>query len=750
MDGGDLVVARTHGVQAQRAPLFGRESETAELAGVVMADRLVTVAGPPGCGKTRLSVEVAARVGSSLTDGSRLVEVASITDPRLLDEVTARALGIPDDPPRPLAETLTESLADMELLLVLDNCEHLVDAAAGLVERVVGTCPAVRIVVTSRIPLGLPGERVWQLRTLDLDAAVELFCHRARRAATNFVVGTAGRNLVEDICDRLDRLPLAVELTAAWAHVLSPAQILDRLDQALPLLRARDRATSARHETMEATVDWSRRLLSSAAQRLFEELSIFTGGFDLEAAEAVATPGSDVLAGVASLVEHSLLTVEPAVEAPMRYRMLEPVRQCGATALAERGDSDALRWRHAEHFSELARQCEADLRGSRRASALSRLAQEDANLLQAMEWARRERSERGMWLCVPLASVREVRGRVNDGRACLDEMLAIDAAPKDLRASALARAARLAWRQRDYEQAGLWLEESLEIERSRGERLRVARRLRSLALVSLSAGDLTAAVRHGEESVEILRADRDDQGLARALGILGLAHYLAGAGDLGDQRAQEALAVSRRAGSTATEAESLLILCFGTGFSGVDNVAGRRYLVDGVTILREAGGIGENPQWLWAGGVHAQFEGRTRAALRLAGKAAALGRQGGNYIADAVMRPVAAVLDRAKDELSPALADRLLAEGARMSVDELMREALADPDEGDPLLSRREAEVADRVAEGLTNREVADRLFISPRTVESHVEHIKQKLGLTSRQQIMAWALRHGPDQRNP
>jgi predicted ATPase/DNA-binding CsgD family transcriptional regulator len=728
-----------------RAPLFGREAETAQLADVVMTDRLVTLVGPPGCGKTRLSIEVAAAVAGGLADGSRLVEVASITDERLLDEITARALGIADDPPRPLAETLTESLADMELLLVLDNCEHLVEAAADLVGRVVTACPAVRIVVTSRVPLGLPGERVWQLGPLGRDAAVELFCHRARRAATSFAVGTTGRQLVEEICDRLDRLPLAIELSAAWAHVLSPAQILDRLDRALPLLRARDRAVGARHETMEATVDWSRRLLPSAAQRLFDELSIFTGGFDLEAAEAVAPPGSDVLAGVASLVEHSLLTVEPAVEEPMRYRMLEPVRQCGATALDERGCGDALRWRHAEHYSELARRCEADLRDSRRASALSRLEHEDANLLQAMEWARQERSERGLRLCVPLASVREVGGRVNDGRACLDEMLAVEGAATKLRASALARAARLAWRQRDYEQARLWLEESLEIERSRGEQLRVARRLRSLALVSLSAGDPAAAVRHGEESIDILRAGGDDQGLARALGILGLAHYLAGDGELGDERAQEALAVSRRVGSTATEAESLLILCFGSGFSGAGNRAGRSYLIEGVTILRESGGIGESPQWLWAGGVHAQFEGRTRAALRLAGKAAALGRHGGVYVADAVMRPVAAVLDGARDALSPATAERLLAEGARMSVDELMREALAEPGEGDLLLSRREAEVADLVAEGLTNREVADRLFISPRTVESHVDHIKQKLGLTSRQQIMAWALRDGP-----
>jgi predicted ATPase/DNA-binding CsgD family transcriptional regulator len=761
MDGGGFGVSRGQGVRAAGlTPFFGRESETAELRDMVLRERLVTLVGPPGCGKTRLSIEVAETVGGEFSDGVRFVELASITEARLVDEVTARALGIADDPPRPLAETLTESLAEAELLLVLDNCEHLVDAAAGLVQRLVVACPAMRIVVTSRIPLGLPGEHAWQVHPLDLDAAVELFCHRARRAAANFTLGTAGRTLVEDICVRLDCLPLAVELAAAWAHVLSPAQILERLDEALPLLRTRGRASSPRHETMEATLDWSRRLLSSAARRLFDELSVFVGGFDLEAAEAVAGPGRGVLAGLASLVEHSLLTVQPAVDEPMRYRMLEPVRQYGAASLAERGDGDEVRWRHAEHYSDLARQCETDLRGHRRARALRRLEREDSNLLQAMQWARRDRSGRGLRLCVPLASVWEVRGRVNDGRACLEELLDVYSADTDLRATALARAARLAWRQRDYEQARLWLEESLDIERSTGEDLRVARRLRVLALVNLSHDDPEAAVRHGEESMEIFRAHADDQGLARVLAVLGWAHYFAGDVDRGDQRAQEALAVSRRAGSPADEAYSLLLLCFGTGrgvrhgrFVASGNAAaapGRRYLVDGVNALRRAGGLVEDPHWLWAGGVLAAFEGRPRAALRLAGKAAALGRQGGSYAAATVMRASADVLDRARAEVGPAVAERLAAEGARMTIEELMTEALALPGDRDLLLSRREAEVADLVAEGLTNREVAGKLFISPRTVESHVDHIKQKLGLTSRQQIMAWALRDRLGQRNP
>jgi predicted ATPase/DNA-binding CsgD family transcriptional regulator len=739
----------------QRLPVrltrfVGRQTEAAELHGLVESAPVLTLVGAPGCGKTRLGVELAAQLAPRFRDGLCLAELAPIVDPESVATVVAGALGIGEEPGRPVADTLAEALAGSERLILLDNCEHVVDAAAELARQLVAASDSVRVVATSRAALGLAGEQVYRVPPLALDSAAELFVDRARLASNQFLADGTGPALVRRICERLDGLPLAIELTAAWTRVLSLGEILDRLDSALPLLRTSAGATGSRHATMEATVAWSYRLLRPVEQRTFDRLAVFAGSFDLDAAGAVAACGEDPLVALTSLVDQSLVVVEPVAAGPMRYRLLEPVRQCGDDNLVARGEGDPLRRRHAEHYLAVARRSDAELGGRQRALALQRLEQEEANLVSALEWARRERDELGLELGAALARFWELRGRVNDGRAWLDDLLTIDTPNRRLRATVLSRAGRLAWRQRDDRRARELLEESVAILRDLDDRLGVARRLRGLALVAMSEGDAGTAIRLCRRSADVFRAHDDPRGLAWALIFLGWAHYLDGDVDAGDRHMREAMVVNRPAGSVAATVNALLGLVYGAVSAG-DVSSQRGHLVDAITAMRDGGGGVEEPDWLWAGAGLAVAEGRTRSAFRLAGAAEALRRHGGTQLPEQFIPPLERLLDPAGRTIGRARADRLKAEGARMTMTALMAEAIAEPEAaGDDPLTPREREIAELVAQGLTNVQIADRLVISKRTVESHVDHIKQKLGVGSRNQVMAWALLDAPVSQDP
>jgi predicted ATPase/DNA-binding CsgD family transcriptional regulator len=728
------------GLPVRLTRFFGRDAEREALADAVARERLVTLTGAPGCGKTRLGIELGAGLAERFRDGVALAELAPISDSAQVASVVGLALGIDEEAGRPMAATLVGALADAELLLVLDNCEHVDAAVAELAGRLVASCPAVQILATSRVPLGLPGEQVWSLPPLEREPAVELFIDRAGLASGGFAVDADGRALVERICRRLDGLPLAIELAAAWTRVLSPGEILDRLDAALPLPASGARATTARQRTMEAAVDWSLRLLPEPEQQLFDRLSVFAGGFDLRAAEVVAAP-EGALGGLTALVDHSLVLAEPAPAGPMRYRLLEPVRQCGEARLSARGEREEIARRHAEHYLEVAREADVGLRGGRWAGAARRLEREEGNLLLALQWARGRRSDVGLRLCAVLAGYWELRGRVNDGRAWLEDMLEIETPEHRLRATALSRAARLAWRQQDHERARVLLQDSLEIVRDRGDEPGIARRLRGLALVAMSEGDAQTAVRLCDESIGIFRAHGDEPGLVWALIFRGGARYLDGDLAGGDRHMREALAISRPAGYAAASVSALLGLNYVAMREG-DVPAQRATLVESLTIWQNEGAPIEQPDWLVAGCGLAVAEGRLRSALRLAGAAEALTRRGGTHVSAQFFPPLKALLGSVDGRIGEATADRLKAEGARMSLDALLAEAIAEPGE-DPL-SPREREVVELVGQGLSNVEIARTLVISKRTVESHVDHIKQKLGHRTRHEVMAWALREG------
>jgi predicted ATPase len=348
----------SHNLPAQLTSFVGRQAQMAELSQMLTDNRFVTLTGAGGAGKTRLAVEVAAQLTSEFSDGIWYVDLAPITNPAVAPVTVARTVGLPDQPGRSTMDLVVRFVGEKTMLLLLDNCEHLLDACASLIVELLAACPHLTILATSREPLGLPGEVSWRVPSLSLsNEAIELFTDRARRARPDFVVGEDNRALVEEICRRLDGMPLAIELAAARVRALSLPQILDSLHDRFRLLTGGARTAVRRQQTLRASVDWSHALLTEPEQVLFRRLAVFAGGFDLGAAQAVGA-SSDVetyqlLDQLSLLVDKSLVVAEDTSDG-MRYRLLETVRQYAQEKLGESGEADQVRSRHREHYSRTA------------------------------------------------------------------------------------------------------------------------------------------------------------------------------------------------------------------------------------------------------------------------------------------------------------------------------------------------------------------------------------------------------------
>jgi predicted ATPase/DNA-binding CsgD family transcriptional regulator len=725
---------------------FGREAECSELVELVGWQRSLTLVGAPGCGKTRLAVEVCGRLADRYPAGLWFVELSSLTDPSLTSRAVADAVGARVPLLRSAEEALVDRLGSAECLLVLDNCEHVRDEVAVLVTRLLASCASVRVLATSRRALGLQDELVWWVPPLGRRPAVDMFRDRSRLATGR--AQTEDGDTIDRICRRLDGLPLAIELIAAWTRVLTPSQILGRLDQALPLLSSRSRLAGSRHQAMEAAVDWSYELLEPAERLLFAELSVFSGGFDIEAVEAVA-PDRDVSAGLARLVEHSLVVAEPTAGGGgvSRYRLLEPLRQSAERRLAASGEQARTRRRHLDHFLERALRADAELRSSDPSAALARLDAEAGNLRVALRSSRDQPDDVGLRLSTALAGAWALGGRVSEARAWIEEMLERGTSDRALLASALARAGRLAWRQLDYTAARKFVEQSLVVESELGDPLRIARRLRSLAMVALAQGQLDEAERLCERSIAAFRAHGDQHGLSLSLACLAIAAHFTGDHERGDRCAWEALALARATVNFAGIIYGLAGVAFGAVAKG--DMTGLRALgSETASALRALGGILEDPGWMWTALAFASGEGRYRSALRLAGAIEDRARHDGVHFHEQFRRYMLPWLERARAHVGPAEAARLIEEGSHLDLEALIEEGLREPDGGDRSVpSAREREIAGLIAQGMSNVEIAERLVISKRTVESHVRSIKTKLGVARRAQVVSWAL-EAPEMR--
>ena len=482
--------ATPNNLPQQTTSFIGRESEIAAIEAMLVRTRLLTLTGSGGSGKTRLSLHAAADVLDQFPDGAWFVELASLADPALVPQTVATVLGLKEEPGKPLRRRSSRISRPGELLLILDNCEHLLDACAKVADALVRQCPDVTILASSREALGIAGEQTYRVpslslpdrrdvptpQTLSMYESVQLFIDRALLVRPEFEVTNRNAPALASLCHHVDGIPLAIELAAARVRSLSVEEIDSRLDQRFRLLTGGSRTALPRHQTLRALIDWSYDLLHETERLLLQRLSVFAGGWTLAAAEAVcAGEGVDkgeILDLLTSLADKSLVLAEQK-DGHSRYRLLETVRQYAQDRLGEREGEAEWQGRHLAYFVGLAEEAQPHITDSTQVMWLDRLEAERDNFRSALTWsaARPADTEGGLRLATALQQFWRARGQLGDGRGHLDALLAASVgASTPLRAKALNAAGLLAWVQGDYAVARLHFQQSVEIDRRLGDR----------------------------------------------------------------------------------------------------------------------------------------------------------------------------------------------------------------------------------------------------------------------------------------
>jgi len=650
-------------------PIVGRAEELDRLRTMLRSgtSRLIVLAGAGGSGKTRLAIEIARERASSFANGAVMVELAPVHDPSLVVPTIAHALGVAETPGEALLDTLANALRPRELLLVLDNAEHVRAAAPAWVE-LVSRASRLTVLVTSRAVLHVSGEHVFPVGPLQEDDAVELFIRRARARHPTFELDRGAEHAVREICRRLDGLPLALELAAARARVLDPQTLLDRLASRLTILTGGARDLPARQQTLRETVAWSTNLLSEHEKDAFAALAVFPAGATLEAAETVGGADLDVLT---TLVDHHLVRREDA-SGTSRFSQLETIREYAQEALASnRTLNDAVRGRHTDWCIALAERAEPELTGDTQAEWFARLEAEHDNLRAALvELQSREDSETLLRLAVQLFRFWYVRGYLTEGRGWLEQALAGAASvPALLRRRALTGAAAIALLQGDYVAATSFAEAGLAAAREMDEPLLIANALSNLGAVFLAARDDVRAEGVLEEAVALARAAADERVLALALNNLGDVALTVGDYERAEPLFEESLAFLRARGDTANIARSLFNL------GSVDLMLNRHTraherLDESLALSHEAGDK-EDLAWSLEGlaGLAAATGDGERAALLL-GAAQSLLEQMGAAFKPFERHLHETTVTRASELCGPETFAALLARGAGMTLDE--------------------------------------------------------------------------------
>lgn len=553
--------------------------------------RLITLTGAGGCGKTRLAIQVGSELVHAFADGVWFVDLAPLSDGALIPQAIASVLDVREQLGRPLLDTLADSLREKALLLIFDNCEHLLPVSAQIAGGLLRLCPRLRILATSRERLTIAGEAVWRVPSLslpdpqqsaDMEAlaqseAIRLFAERATSVSPTFMLNAQNAASVAQICRRLDGIPLAIELAAARAMMLTPQQIASRLEDSFSLLTQASQGAAPRQQTMRATMDWSHALLSAQEQILFRRLAVFAGGFTLEAVEAVCSDdersGTDnvrpslvgirrdeVLDLLTRLVDKSLVTfVDLGEGEQMRYRLLEPIRQYAQEKLLQSGEAAKIAERHLGFFLKLAQQAGAQLESAEQGMWLRVLESDHENLNVALGWALdHDAIESGVQMVDALLMFWIIRGHLREGREWFARFLALaDPVDSAKRATMLNKAALLARYQSDYDTARRLSSEALAIQRELGNRHGIADCLANLGFVALHRGEYDAARSLYEESLVMNRELSNEQGIGDTLSHLALIAYYQG--DYGVARAlnEQCLAIMRKIGDRQGEAWTL-------------------------------------------------------------------------------------------------------------------------------------------------------------------------------------------------
>lgn len=756
---------------AEVTSFVGRRRELSETRRLLAGSRMLTLTGVGGVGKTRLALRVAAEVRRAFPDGVWFAELAALHDPQLLPHTVADTFELRQSSGDPISD-LVQYVEQRQLLLVLDNCEHLTDACMLLASKLLAAAPGLRILATSRHVLGVSGEQILAVPPLTKPDAevlagdathyesVRLLLDRTSAVAPDFSINESNRGAVIELCRRLDGIPLAIELAAVWLRILSPAQILDRMADRFRLL-TRDRpGAPARQQTLDATVRWSHDLCSAAEQLMWARLSVFSGGFDLEAAEAVCACGGiereDVLNLVASLVNKSVIVRNQATDdATAWYEMLETIRQYGAQRLGEDDKARLVRTRHRDHYRSLAMRFDAESFGPDQVEWSVRLRREHGNFRAALDFCLESADQASAALDIAaLLWFFWFTGSQREGHRYLVRALELATERTPRRATALWAAGYLAMITGDFDQMDTMLVEASDlVERFDHDLLR-ARILECRGHARLYQGDLTTGIALLEDARAGYRSLGFAAGEFNTLLLLSLGTlFLDDPRDRGFSR--QALELAEQHGAMTSRAYALCSLGMARWLGG-DYERAVQDLRECMRFFRphdDLIGIGFGIQALsWCAASTSPDEraarllGASQAVWRASG---AKGGETGPYT-KFTGRSVAIV----RDAIGAASFEQAFAEGASYTVEQAVALALgedrglsaglgvasrnqrADPPSG---LTRRELEIAGLLAEGLTNREIAARLVISTRTAETHVDNILTKLGMTSRTQVAAW-----------
>jgi predicted ATPase/class 3 adenylate cyclase/DNA-binding CsgD family transcriptional regulator len=744
-----------HNLPVQLTTFIGREAEVEVVRGLLRETRLLTLTGAGGCGKTRLAVQVAAELLEDYPEGLWWVDLGPVTDPALVPSAVAAAVGVREAPPQPLTETLVRRLAPGRALLVLDNCEHQVAACAALAERLLRGCPAIGVVATSREPLGIGGETTWRVPSLTLPPAgapspgaftqsesVRLFVDRVVRVRSNFRVTHDTAPAVAEICRRLDGIPLAIELAASRTRMLTPEQIAAGLSDRFHLLTGGARGALARQRTLEASVDWSHDLLDAAERCVFRRLAVFAGSFSLDAAEAVCAgdgiQGHDVLDLLGHLVDRSLVQVE-AQGPRARYRLLETVRYYARVKLLDAGEAAAVQDRHLDYYAAVAEDAAPHLEGPHLLAWLDRLDEEIDNLRAAMDWSPTSSDpSRGLRIAGWLTLFWLARSQLAEARTRLEAALGCSTSQDVDRCQALTALCHVAMRAGDMPLGRRCGEEAVALGRRIGDPRTLAFALHSLAVhVIFSQPNPRIALSLANEAITAARAAEDDLILAAALNTAGTASWATGEPPrCAREHLTEGQAVARGTGSLYPLVQGLVTLGW------IDVLEGR--FDDAATRLDEALIRG-------LGGAVADQQ-RFEEAARLFGAAQSLRDTIGYARYPIHQAGHDSDLALARDSLGSDAFAAAWAEGAALSLDEAVAYARRGrgqrkrPSHGWNSLTPTEHQIVALVAKGLTNPQIGDRLFISRRTVQTHLIHVFAKLDVATRAELAATATRHRPN----
>lgn len=793
-----------HNLPAPRDSFVGREREMVELKQALSVTRLVTLTGAGGSGKTRLALEVARDLAGVYPDGVWLVELASLTEGELVPQQVASVVGVREQPNRSYTETLVDSLHNKRMLLILDNCEHLVDAAARLADALLDSCPRLKIMATSQEAMGTMGELRWSVPSLsvpdiqrpstveelEVHESARLFAERVRQRNPSFELTVSNVEAVSQICRQLEGLPLAIELAAARMEALSAEQLASRLDESLKLLSRGGRTAEPRHRSLRATLEWSHGLLGEHVQVFFRRLPVFAGGWTLEAAEEVCSgegiEEGAVLDMLSELVERSLVVAEAGDEEAVRYRMLQLIHQYALEKLKESGESEGLRSRHARYYLALAEKGDAEdadpgVRKPRPAAWLRQMEAEHANIRTALSWSldgdtgqpdghfesEGDRAELGLRLATALFWFWQTHDYQTEGRSYLEKAVSNTSsttAPR-LSARALDAAGGIAGFQGDIGAAKALLEDGLALYRQLGDKEGIASALTDLGMLAVGGErddiPLSAVM---EELGKLKPSLKSRHTLAWIL--LVEAGIAVGQGDL-----QHSVALCERSLEFFREMRDARGILSCLLHLGMLALVGGDYK-GAVPMLRESLRLAWDLDYtviiqcsIYSLACVAASQEQPVLATRLWGAVEGLEEAYGVRIASLILSVTdyEGRLGIVRSQLDEQAFSEAWAEGKAMALDRALEYPFSEEQQESPMsfatpeqqpqsaderaesLTPREQEIAILVAQGFINRQIARELFISERTVDHHVSNILKKLDINSREQVASRLGDHQP-----